>query len=111
MISPRRRTLTYCKPLVVLPNDPPRELNRLDSKNWTPTPRDVEDELIRRLRAIAERVDALILLDQVDLAETGVVTGRLLAAVREISIARPGLGTTGTASIAQIEELLSETGA
>ena len=33
-----RRTFTYCKPLVVTPGKPPVELNRLDTKNWTPTP-------------------------------------------------------------------------
>src|SRR5512137_725723 len=34
--TPERRTFTYCKPLVLEPGHPPRELNRLDSKNWTP---------------------------------------------------------------------------
>ncbi len=33
-----RRTFTYCKPLVIAPDKPPVELNRLDLKNWTPTP-------------------------------------------------------------------------
>src|SRR5213593_559181 len=33
-----RRTFTYCKPLVLEPGKPPVELNRLDSKNWTPAP-------------------------------------------------------------------------
>ena len=36
--SPERRTFTYGKPLVIEPGMPPVELNRLDSKNWTPTP-------------------------------------------------------------------------
>src|SRR5689334_2762112 len=31
--TPERRTFTYCKPLVLAPGQPPRELNRLDSKN------------------------------------------------------------------------------
>src|SRR5690349_16266819 len=33
----QRRTFTYCKPLVCHPGKPPAELNRLDSKNWSPT--------------------------------------------------------------------------
>src|SRR6476646_2998349 len=33
--TPARRTFTYCKPLIMEPGQPPRELNRLDSKNWT----------------------------------------------------------------------------
>lgn len=86
-----RRTFTYCKPLVLAHGQPPMELNRLDSKNWTPTPADVQDRLIHSLRALAENADAIILMDQVDVAETGVVTTKLLAAVAEIAAKRPGL--------------------
>jgi len=38
-----RRTFTYCKPLLLQQGQPPRELNRLDSKNWTATPNDIFD--------------------------------------------------------------------
>ena len=70
-----RRTPVYCKPMVIEPGQPPRELNRLDSKNWTPTPDDLQHELAAGSWRLADRVDALLLLDQVDLPETGVVTG------------------------------------
>lgn len=83
--TPLRRTFTYCKPLVRTPGQPPRELNRLDSKNWSPTPATVEEQLIRSLRQIGSQVDAVILLDQVDVAETGVVTRGLLSVVREMA--------------------------
>jgi rfaE bifunctional protein kinase chain/domain len=86
-----RRTFTYYKPLVLAHGQPPVELNRLDSKNWTPTPAGVQDRLIHSLRALAENADAIILMDQVDVAETGVVTAKLLAAVAEIAAKRPGL--------------------
>ena len=86
-----RRTFTYCKPLVLEPGQPPRELNRLDSKNWSPTPEPVEEALIRSVRELADGVDAIILLDQVDQANTGVVTGRLLSLVGELARQRPGL--------------------
>jgi len=76
-----RRTFTYCKPLVLTPGEPPRELNRLDSKNWTPTPPEVTGRLADSLEKLRTAVDAVILLDQVDLADTGVVTGSLLKAV------------------------------
>lgn len=69
-----RRTPVYCKPIVIEPGSPPRELNRLDSKNWSPTPRPLQDDLAARVRALAGRVDAILLMDQVDRAETGVVT-------------------------------------
>ncbi len=89
--SRERRTFTYCKPLVMQPGQAPRELNRLDSKNWTPTPAALEDQLIAAVRKLADRVDAIILMDQVDHAETGVVTARLLEAIRGVAEARPGL--------------------
>ena len=79
--TPERRTFTYCKPLVVGPDGPPVELNRLDSKNWTPTPPEIAGALGAALRSLvtADAVDAMILLDQVDLPGTGVVTRALLA--------------------------------
>jgi rfaE bifunctional protein kinase chain/domain len=76
-----RRTPVYCKPLVIEPGRPPRELNRLDSKNWTPTPLELQRVLAGRIRDVSSRVDALLLLDQVDLPETGVVTGLVKDAV------------------------------
>ncbi len=76
-----RRTFTYCKPLVIAPGTAPVELNRLDSKNWSPTPATVEDRLIHALTELVERTDALILLDQVEVPNTGVVTNRLLHAI------------------------------
>ena len=79
--TPQRRTFTYCKPLVIEPGKPPRELNRLDTKNWTPTPAEVEQQLIAALRAEAEQIDALVIMDQVDLAGRGVVTAGVLEAV------------------------------
>lgn len=86
-----RHTFTYCKPLLIRPGQPPEELNRLDTKNWTPTPPKVEDRLIEAVRQLAPRVDALIVLDQVDVAETGVVTRRVLECLGEISRERPDL--------------------
>jgi rfaE bifunctional protein kinase chain/domain len=86
-----RRTFTYCKPLVLTPDQPPRELNRLDSKNWSPTPAEVEDALIAAVRDLAAEVNALVLLDQVDQANTGVVTQRVLAAVGDLGRERPEL--------------------
>ena len=84
--SKTQRTFTYCKPLLIEPGQPPRELNRLDSKNWHPTPQDLQKQLANAIRALASKVDAFIVLDQVDEPETGVVTQSLLAAVDEIRV-------------------------
>ena len=86
-----RRTFTYCKPLVVEPGKVPVELNRLDSKNWTPTSAWLQGLLADQLRAAAESADAIIVLDQVDLAETGVVTRTVLGALGDLVKARPEL--------------------
>ena len=75
----QRRTFTYGKPLILEPGLPPRELSRLDSKNWTPTPPEVTAILRRSVALLRPQVDAVILMDQVDAPETGVVTSGLLA--------------------------------
>jgi rfaE bifunctional protein kinase chain/domain len=87
----QRRTFTYCKPLLVQDSKPPVELNRLDTKNWTPTPDVVQEELIKSAGHLSPQVDAIILMDQVDIVETGVVTARLLDAVGSMARARPEL--------------------
>jgi rfaE bifunctional protein kinase chain/domain len=84
-----RRTFTYCKPLLIRRGQAPQELNRLDSKNWLPTPSALQERLIASVRALAPLVDAIILMDQVDLPETGVVTPALLAAIDGLSRACP----------------------
>src|SRR4051812_17382763 len=38
LTTSQRRTFTYTKPLLLRNHQSPRELNRLDLKNWTPTP-------------------------------------------------------------------------
>jgi rfaE bifunctional protein kinase chain/domain len=79
-----RRTFTYTKPLLIHPGKPPEELSRLDIKNWTPTSRALQKQLSGALTAIADKTDAIILLDQVDVSETGVVTEPLLQAIAKI---------------------------
>lgn len=81
-VAPSRRTPVYCKPLVIEPGRPPRELSRFDSKNWSPTPEPVQRDLIASIRALAPRVDAILLMDQVDLPETGAATRAACEAVR-----------------------------
>jgi rfaE bifunctional protein kinase chain/domain len=87
----QRRTFTYCKPLVMASGKLPVELSRLDSKNWTPTPALLQDRLINSVARLSIGVDAMILMDQVDVAETGVVTQKLLDAIRGLVEQRPKL--------------------
>ncbi|MEO6036193.1 MAG: PfkB family carbohydrate kinase [Verrucomicrobiota bacterium] len=89
--TPLRRTFTYTKPLVLQPKKFPKELNRLDLKNWTPTPLGVRLNLARAIREQASKVDAIIVLDQTDIAGTGVVTQEVLRALETVARAHPKL--------------------
>ena len=89
LTSPTRRTPVYCKPLLIEEGKPPVELNRFDSKNWTPTPIELRMELADRVIAIGSEVDVLLILEQVDLPETGVVTPSLNAAALHVLKERP----------------------
>ena len=83
--SEDQATFTYCKPLMMHLGQPPQELNRLDSKNWHPTPVNLQHQLANAVRSLADQVDAIIVLDQVDTPETGVVTQSLLDALAEVA--------------------------
>lgn len=74
-----RRTFTYCKPLLLEPGAP-RELSRMDSKNWSPTSPPLRDALAASVVALAPQVDAMVLMEQVDEVGTGVLTEPVLAA-------------------------------
>ncbi|MGJ4849678.1 bifunctional heptose 7-phosphate kinase/heptose 1-phosphate adenyltransferase [Bacillota bacterium Meth-B3] len=75
LVSDRVVTPSYIKPLF------PREGNRLDIKNFRPTPPDLEDLLIERLDGALGRADALVLLEQVTEPDTGVLTARVREAL------------------------------
>jgi len=85
----QRRTFTYTKPLLVHPAKPPVELNRLDLKNWTPTPPSIVECIQKAVSYLSTHVDAFILLDQVDLADTGVVSSRVLESIGKVASQRP----------------------
>lgn len=82
--APERRTFTYTKPLLMHPGKAPEELSRLDTKNWTLIPGALQKQLSNALAAVADKTDAIILLDQVDVPETGVVTQSLLQTIAAI---------------------------
>ncbi|MCX7015266.1 MAG: PfkB family carbohydrate kinase [Candidatus Sumerlaeota bacterium] len=79
------RTPTYTKPMLREPGRAPRELERLDIKNREPLPPAVERAFLEALRETAARVDGLIIADQVQERNCGVITD----AVRE-ALARLG---------------------
>ncbi len=78
-----RRTFTYCKPLKIKKGNPPVELNRLDFKNWNHTPSEVESVIIGFVSSVYEICNAAVVLEQVDVANTGVITDRVLRRIGE----------------------------
>lgn len=95
LATKERRTFTYCKPLLVHPDKPPEELNRLDFKNWSPTPDHIATRLALSLSTVFPVVDAVIVLNQVDLANTGVITPPVLSTLKELMHSRPELPVIG----------------
>jgi bifunctional ADP-heptose synthase (sugar kinase/adenylyltransferase) len=89
LVAPSRRTPTYTKPTLRRAGEPPRELNRLDIKNRTPTSRAVEKILLEYLDATWREVDAWIVLDQVSEPNCGVVTDRVRDRLAELGRADP----------------------
>ena len=84
-----RRTPTYTKPMLHRPGEAPRELNRLDIKNRTPSPSAAQDLVLKALNETWDALDALVVLDQVSEADCGVVTARVRDHVAELGAARP----------------------
>ncbi|HEY3285291.1 MAG TPA: PfkB family carbohydrate kinase [Armatimonadota bacterium] len=72
-------TPTYIKPMFRHPDGSETESNRQDIKNRTPLSPELEGHLVRRLRQITPSVDGVIIADQVQERNCGVVTD----AVRE----------------------------
>lgn len=82
--SSRRVTPTYTKPMRMEAGKE-RELNRLDFQNHTELPKDLEDELIHRLWRLAESVDGIIVMDQVEREGRGTVTSRVREELADIA--------------------------
>ncbi len=81
--SRERLTPTYTKPMRAA-----RELNRLDIKNRSVLSSEIEDALIARLRDLAPRVDGIIVVDQVQEEDCGVVTHRVRDALATLAAPR-----------------------
>jgi rfaE bifunctional protein kinase chain/domain len=77
VIRTDRFTPTYTKPMLRVRGGALRELNRLDIKNRGKLPPDAEDRIIKALRGLMPRVHAVIVADQVQEADFGVVTERV----------------------------------
>jgi rfaE bifunctional protein kinase chain/domain len=84
-----RFTPTYTKPIVRESDGREHEIERLDIKNRSPLPADVEDALIDHLRRWVPRVHGVIVADQVSEANCGVVTDRVRAEIGALASRHP----------------------
>jgi len=86
-----RFTPTYTKPMVRESDGREHEIQRLDIKNRSPLPADVEDVVIGHLRALVPQVDGVIVADQVPEVNCGVITDRVRVEIGELALRHPGV--------------------
>lgn len=80
--TPDRFTPTYTKPIDRLTG---MEGERLDIKNRTALPGDLEDRIIEALHRLVPLVDGVIALDQVQERNCGVLTDRVMAELGDLA--------------------------
>jgi bifunctional ADP-heptose synthase (sugar kinase/adenylyltransferase) len=82
---PELMTPTYLKPHDQNVEGLAGEHSRYDTKNRVPTPQPIVDRVATELERILPQVDALLIMDQVDAADCGVVTTALRNRVAELA--------------------------
>jgi rfaE bifunctional protein kinase chain/domain len=83
------RTPTYTKPLLCRQNQAPQELNRLDIKNRIPLAAGAEQQVLQALEHLLSRSDAVLVVDQVSLPNTGVITERVRVELDNLARRQP----------------------
>lgn len=86
---PEHRTPTYLKPQNILVPGLGGEEPRYDTKNRMPLPVEMESCIIESLHAVIDRVDAVLVIDQADEANCGVLTDAVRDVVIEAGLAHP----------------------
>jgi len=82
-------TPTYTKPMMREPDGREHEIQRLDIKNRMPLPAEVEEEVIARLRTLVMEVDAVVIADQVQERNCGVITDRVREEIGRLALRYP----------------------
>lgn len=89
LARPDRMTFTYTKPLLMHADRPPEELSRLDLRSRTPTPAELEDEIVGRLGAAVAEADVIVAMDQAPEPAGGVLTRRVRTELAALAKAYP----------------------
>lgn len=88
LIDEERFTPTYTKPMRMKP-DGDEELNREDIKNRKPLSPRLEEELISLLQKLISGIDALIVADQVQERNCGIITDRIRETLADLGKTNP----------------------
>jgi len=88
LIAQDRVTPTHTKPWI-MEDAGTREMNRIDIKNWTPTPPELEQAVLERLTGLMNCIDALIILDHFTEENCGIVTDKTRSVVAQIARCNP----------------------
>lgn len=83
VIDAERMTPTYLKPRDRTDQGLGGEHERYDTKNRTPTPSHLQDAVLAHLDGVLDEVDAVVILDQVEELDCGVITARVRDALAE----------------------------
>jgi rfaE bifunctional protein kinase chain/domain len=86
-----RFTPTYGKPMLRRPDGKEEEINRIDVKNRQPLPKEAEDAIVGSLRQLVSGLDGIIVIDQVEQPNCGVVTDRVREEVCRLGSEYPDL--------------------
>jgi len=87
----QRGTNAYTKPWMIEPDGSKWEMSRIDIKNWTKTPAEIESAIVANLQNLAPKLDALIVMDQVTEENCGVVTDNMRVALSTLAQEYPDL--------------------
>lgn len=90
IISRNRFTPTYMKPM--LQNERGEdELERMDTKNRKPLDSGLEDDICRRLEIAVKNADAIIIADQVQERNCGIITDKVRHFIADLALRTPNV--------------------
>ena len=84
-----RFTPTYLKRTLKEGAKPPRELERVDTRNRRRLPREAEETILSHLARCAEETDGIIIVDQDHEPGCGVITPRIRRRLSELAVRQP----------------------
>lgn len=89
--APELFTPTYTKPMFIQPDGREVEGNRQDIKNRSPLPADVETAVLGALESLLPHIQAVIIADQVQERNCGVITDRVRGEIANMAEKHPNV--------------------